>query len=330
LDAQITRHDSDEKCLLDVKLSNPSPVVALMAHIQLRRQSSNDRVLPVYYSDNYVSLLPGESRTISVEAATKDLHGQEPSIALDGWNVATTNQQFTQGNGPSSIVTNAEAQPSAVPSGRWTVVHPTPIPTIGLFDRDADIGAVAHPGHVDYDPVKQTYTIRGNGANMWLGADAFHFLYRRFGGDFALEADVSFLGPGKNPHRKACLLIRQSLEPDSVYADVALHGVGLTCLQYRDATGAATQEVRSDISFPTRLRLEKRGDQVYMYLAGTDRVLHLAGTAGPIVFKDGYYIGLGVCSHDKDVSETAVFSNVNFIPDPPPMEQRPAPGHARK
>ena len=54
----------------------------------------------------------------------------------------------------------------------------------------------------------------------------------------ALAADISFPEPGGNPHRKAVLMIRQSLDAGSVYADVALHGVGLTSLQYRDAQGA--------------------------------------------------------------------------------------------
>jgi len=59
-----------------------------MAHLQLRRSKSNDRVLPVYYTDNYVSLVPGESRTITIEAALSDLKGQKPLIAVDGWNVS--------------------------------------------------------------------------------------------------------------------------------------------------------------------------------------------------------------------------------------------------
>ena len=317
LQADITRRDNGGKCLLDVKLSNPSSVVALMSHIQLRRKNSNERVLPVYYSDNYVSLLPGESRTISVEAADQDLRGEEPMIALDGWNVTTTNQSFTGGNGPTSIALNAEAQVDSAPTGRWAIMRPAAIPTIGLFDKDADIGVVAHPGRVKYDSAKQTYTITGNGENMWFAADAFHFLYRRFGGNFALEANVSFLGEGKNPHRKACLLIRQSLDPDSAYADIALHGSGLTSLQYRDGTGATTHEVQSNISGPARLRLVKSGEYIYMYLAGQDGKFELAGAYGPFEFADGYYIGLGVCSHEKDVSETAMFSNVNLITDVP-------------
>jgi Tol biopolymer transport system component len=54
-----------------------------------------------------------------------------------------------------------------------------------------------------------------------------------------------------------------------------------------------------------------------MYLAGQDGKFQLAGAYGKIEFTDGFYIGLGVCSHEKDISETAVFSNVNLITDLP-------------
>ena len=110
LDAKITRRAAGGKCLLDVTLSNPSKVVALMAHLQLRRQNSNERVLPVFYSDNYVSLLPGESRTITVEAAARDLGNDKPLIVLDGWNVTTRSQSFGGVNGGASIAVNTAAQ----------------------------------------------------------------------------------------------------------------------------------------------------------------------------------------------------------------------------
>jgi beta-mannosidase len=42
-------------------------------------------VVPVYYSDNYVSLLPNESRTITIEAATGLKEGA--LVVVDGWNV---------------------------------------------------------------------------------------------------------------------------------------------------------------------------------------------------------------------------------------------------
>jgi hypothetical protein len=43
-------------------------------------------VLPAYFSDNYVSLLPGETRSVTI-TAPKDAAGSSPSVKLRGWNV---------------------------------------------------------------------------------------------------------------------------------------------------------------------------------------------------------------------------------------------------
>jgi beta-galactosidase/beta-glucuronidase len=90
LEAAVKRADFGGKCLLEVTLRNPSGKIALMAHLQLRRQSTGERVLPVFYSDNYVSLIPGESKSITVEASSADLKGDQPLLALDGWNVTVS------------------------------------------------------------------------------------------------------------------------------------------------------------------------------------------------------------------------------------------------
>ena len=116
---------------------------------------------------------------------------------------------------------------------------------MGIFESHANVGAVLNSGAVEYDSAKKSYTIAGSGENMWFGADAFQFAWKKMSGDVTLSADISFLGNGGNPHRKAVLMIRQSLDADSVYADVALHGNGLTALQFRDEKGGATQEVQS-------------------------------------------------------------------------------------
>jgi hypothetical protein len=87
LETMVVRRDVGGKSLFDVTLHNPGTQIALMAHLQLRRKRSGERVLPVYYSDNYVSLLPNESRTITIEAATADLNGDAGLVLVDGWNV---------------------------------------------------------------------------------------------------------------------------------------------------------------------------------------------------------------------------------------------------
>lgn len=88
LDAVVKRADAGGKCLLEATIQNPSGSIALMTHLQLRRQFTGQRVLPVFYSDNYFSLLPGESKTITIEASNADLRGDKPLVVLDGWNVA--------------------------------------------------------------------------------------------------------------------------------------------------------------------------------------------------------------------------------------------------
>ncbi|MBB5340376.1 glycoside hydrolase family 2 protein [Tunturiibacter gelidoferens] len=105
LDAKVGRGDSDGKSLITVTLHNPDKEIALMTHLQLRRKHSGERVLPVYYSDNYVSLLPNESRTITIEAATADLKGEDALVVVDGWNARVV-AGTAAGVG---IETNAEA-----------------------------------------------------------------------------------------------------------------------------------------------------------------------------------------------------------------------------
>ena len=194
---------------------------------------------------------------------------------------------------------------------------------VGMFENHQDIGTVVHAGTASFDPNSQRYTISGSGENMWSVRDAFHYLWKQAAGDLALTADVTLVGKGTEPHRKACLMIRQSLDPDSVYVDIALHGDGLTSLQFRDAKGAATHEVQSNIKAPKRLRIEKRGKYALMFLAAEQKEPAYSGAAVRIAFEEPFYVGLGVCAHNKDVTETATFSNVELVAPIPARADRP-------
>ena len=190
--------------------------------------------------------------------------------------------------------------------------------SIGIFENQQDVGTLLHPGSGAFDAGRDAYTVTGSGENMWSTQDAFHFVWKKAAGDLSLTADIAFPLPGKEPHRKACLMIRQSLDADSAYADVALHGDGLTSLQFREARGSATHEVQANLTGPPRLRLEKRGKYVRMYLSsGKEEKLHFSGAAVQMDFKEPFYIGLGVCAHNKDVTEQAVFSKVELDTDLP-------------
>jgi TolB protein len=198
----------------------------------------------------------------------------------------------------------------------------------GVFENHGDIGSVLHPGTLEYDPAHGTYTVSGSGVNMWSTADAFHFVWKKVSGDVSLAADISFVGKAGNEHRKAVLIVRQSLDADSVYADVALHGNDLTALQYRDEKGAMTHEVianeiQANIASPRRLRIEKRGNFVYLFLGDGGKELHYSysGASMRVPLEGTYYVGIGVCSHDKDVVEKAIFANVDLAENLAPVEK---------
>lgn len=183
---------------------------------------------------------------------------------------------------------------------------------VGLFEGHADVGSVLHPGAANYDAAQRSYTVSGSGENMWFASDAFHFVWKKVSGDVTITADIAFPAAGGNAHRKAVLMVRQSLDTDSVYADVARHGEGLTSIQFREAKGGATHEVQSNISAPQRLRLVKQGNYAYMLLAGEGAELRMAAGSPRIELRDPYYVGIGVCAHDKDAVEKAVFSNLEI------------------
>jgi TolB protein len=199
--------------------------------------------------------------------------------------------------------------------------------SIGLFEAHTDVGETPQKGAVSYNTATGEYRILGGGANMWGTVDAFHYVWNKTSGNFAITADVHFIGKGAEDHRKAVLVVRQNLDPNAAYADVALHGDGLTALQFRPIPGAETSEVRSSVNTPVQIRLERRGAQFLMSVGKSGETL--VGTIPATVSMDGpVYVGLGVCSHDAKVIETAVFSNVS-IQELPATESHPNPEKVR-
>ena len=112
LQGSVARHDANGRLRLEVTLTNPGSAMALMAHLQLRRQRTGERVLPVFYSANYLSLAPGETRTVTIDAAEADLQGDTPLVVLDGWNVTATPVT----NPDSALDTNLDAEVSHWPA----------------------------------------------------------------------------------------------------------------------------------------------------------------------------------------------------------------------
>jgi TolB protein len=182
---------------------------------------------------------------------------------------------------------------------------------IGIFEAASDVGVSPLKGTTRFEPSNGEYRVAGSGANIWATADAFQFVHKKVAGDFTLTADVRFVGPGTHTHRKAALMARQTLDADSAYADTTIHGDGLTALQFRATAGAITQEVRSGLKWPIRLRLERRGDRFTLYAGAPDTELKPAGPA-TVSMSGPVYVGLAMCSHDVAALDAAIFSNVKL------------------
>jgi TolB protein len=185
--------------------------------------------------------------------------------------------------------------------------------SLALFTDHSDIGTVLHPGSAAFDPAQGSYTVTGSGDNTWFKSDDLQYVWKKVDdSDVTLSSEIRFPETGGNAHRKAMLMIRQSLDPDSAYVDIARHGDGLTSLQYRDEKGGVTREVETAVSGPPSLRLIKHGDFFYVLYAGADGQWHFSGASMKLPMKNAYYVGLGLCSHDKDATEKAVFSHVQL------------------
>jgi TolB protein len=189
---------------------------------------------------------------------------------------------------------------------------PSPGSGLGAFTGQGDIGLVSKPGTAAYDASQGTYTVGASGANMWFKQDAMHYVWKQASGDLSVAADISFVGTSSQPHRKACLVIRQNLTPGSPYVDVAVHGEGLTALQFRDSQDGVTKEIQSMMSKPERVRLDKIGDTVYLSVAQGGGDPHPSGASFQLHFTEPFYVGLAVSAHDNTAFESAVFSKVTL------------------
>ena len=76
------------KYKMSVTIENPGTTLAFAVNPKILKLKSKDPVLPVFWEDNYFSLLPKETRTVNVEFDAKNLDGDKPLLKVEGWNVA--------------------------------------------------------------------------------------------------------------------------------------------------------------------------------------------------------------------------------------------------
>ncbi len=186
---------------------------------------------------------------------------------------------------------------------------------LGDFEAHVDVGSPKIAGYAAYNGATQLYTLNAGGVNIWAKRDEFQFAYRRMKGDFIVQAMVEFQGKGVDPHRKAGIMARASIADfDSPYVDGALHGDGLTSLQFRKGKGEDTAQTEMPAAKGANvIQLERRGNLFILSAARFGEPFEVAEIKDASFVPEEAYVGLFLSSHNPDVKETAIFRNVRVI-----------------
>lgn len=177
------------------------------------------------------------------------------------------------------------------------------------FEGLTDIGKVSIPG--SFQILQDTVLITGSGENIWGSEDAFYFVWNKVEGDVALSGNLSWIGEGKNLHRKAGFMVRAGLEADDPYVDAVLHGDGLISMQFRKTKGDITNEIQLPVKIAGLLSFERTGDQYTLSVEDREGKHHIAGTIS-LELTGTVYAGLIICSHDSTITESVKISDLLF------------------
>jgi len=163
-----------------------------------------------------------------------------------------------------------------------------------------------------------TFTMTGSGFDIWFNADnveadEFHFAYKMLSGAGSMVAKVQSLD-NTNDWAKAGVMIRETLDPESAHAFMALTPTQGVSFQRRPGTDAASESDNSattDEAAPYWVKIDRS-------ISGSFTASHSAngttwqtlGTPLTISMDANVYVGLAVTSHDTALTCQAVFSNV--------------------
>ena len=182
---------------------------------------------------------------------------------------------------------------------------------LGVFTSSTDVGDPPLKGSADFSPATGEYKITGSGSDIWGKADQFHYLWREMSGNFSVTTSAKFLTEGIG-HRKAVVMLRKSLDTDSPFVQLAIHGDGTPAVQFRTAKGENTNTVDFPIEGPGtwRLKLTREGTTITFWIGKDGSPLRELGNTmnqlgSPIL------VGLGVSSHTQTAVNTVVFSGVS-------------------
>jgi hypothetical protein len=177
--------------------------------------------------------------------------------------------------------------------------------------QSSDVGAVAVSG--DAVAIGGAYTVVGSGGDIFDSADAFRYAYQIATGDCDITVRVTDVQPTHNA-AKAGVMIRETLNADSVHAMVNITPVGVVEFIRREATGSTSSSTSAaNAAAPEWVRLVRSGN-TFTASYSNDNVTWTTLGSASIAMTSSVYIGLPVTSHADGTLNSAVLDNVTVTP----------------
>jgi regulation of enolase protein 1 (concanavalin A-like superfamily) len=176
---------------------------------------------------------------------------------------------------------------------------------------NADVGAVGLTGSASYQ--SGTFTVNGAGSNIGGGSDSFQFVYQTLSGDGQIVARVKSV-QNTNKNAEAGVMIRDTLDPGSREATIAVLPGGSVAFVARGRTGGGTRTVATATqAVPAWLRLVRTGSTITASVS-TDGVAWQPVGTTTVSMGTAIYVGLAVSSHSTTLLNTSVFDSVTVNP----------------
>ncbi len=172
---------------------------------------------------------------------------------------------------------------------------------------DQDIGSVAAAGSASY--ASGTFTVKGDGADIWGTADAFNFAYTTLSGDGEIVARVTSL-QNTDAFAKAGVMLRETAAAGSAHVVLDVRPGGSVEFMKRSASGGTTTYLAGATqSIPGWLKLSRSGTTVTASVSSNGSTWTVVGSA-TVSMGSSLLAGLAVCSHTTGATTTATFDNV--------------------
>jgi hypothetical protein len=184
-------------------------------------------------------------------------------------------------------------------------------PGVGIFDFQADIN-VSAAGSAEL--VDGSYFVTGSGADIWGGADGFHYLYSPVSGPLRIEATVfNFVDDGDATWAKTGLMVRQDTTPGAVNGFIGVRSDAFAFRQVRPSAGADSSSASDNPDTAAqngRVAIERIGNSFMYYYQNWDDEWVPWGTMNATDLSDPVLVGLAVTSHSNGNLTSAEYVDV--------------------